>query len=81
METSIGAELYRMAGKDHPLTKYIIEIDRNISDDSVLRSIAERIGIYVPDNENAIYVLYDELKKRLIEKSITLEKINSMEYI
>lgn len=54
--------------KDHPLEKYILAIDNYLDDDIVLRSIADRIGISVPDREYAVYVLYDGLEKYLLEE-------------
>lgn len=81
MELSpIGQELYDLAGGNHPLEKYIIAIDLNMEDDSALRSIGERIGIYIPDRENSIYYLYSLLKEYLLNEtnSERTEKVINM---
>ena len=51
--------------EDHPLNEYILLIDEHISDDSLLRAIGRRIGIYIPENEYASYILYENIKDYL----------------
>jgi hypothetical protein len=67
--SAIGQELYNLTNKNekHPLTKYIIAIDENWDDDSLLRAIGERIGIYIDEDEYAPYILYFVLKNYLIQ--------------
>ena len=43
----------------HPLEQYIIQIDKNIGNESVLRSIGERLGLYIPLDKPAYESIYD----------------------
>lgn len=52
-------------GDEHPLEKYIMAVEEHLDNDSILRSIGERIGIYVPDEEEASTYLYSALYKYL----------------
>jgi len=62
----IGNELYKLLkGDNHPLERYILAIDSNFDDDSLLRVIAERIGIYIDDSEDASVTLFIKLKNYL----------------
>lgn len=55
--------------KNHPLERYIIAIDHNLDDDSLVRTIAERIGIYVSENEDVKVMLYLKLKEYLQQET------------
>ena len=44
--------------KDHPLEKYIIAIDHNLDDPSLLKVIGEKIGIDVYNDIDPAYSLY-----------------------
>jgi hypothetical protein len=70
--SQIGRDLYNLLYKEgkiisgtHPLESYIFAIDSNLDDDSLLRVIGERIGIYIDDSEDAAVSLYLKLKKYL----------------
>ena len=65
METEIGEELYSLSGDDHPLTKYIVQLDQHVGDDTVLRSIGDRIGMRIPETAYSVDYLYTNLKKLL----------------
>lgn len=54
--------------EDHVLRDYIYAIDDYLDDDTTLRSIAQRIGIYIPDDENALYILLDRLNDYLLNE-------------
>ena len=75
-----GKSLLSLIKKDHPLEKYIKAIDYNLENTTLLKSIAERIGIDVYNDEDPAYSLYlileDYLKN---EKSVeeTKRKINT----
>ena len=81
-----GKELYALlpgeTHNDHILANYIKAIDENLDDDSVLRAIGERIGIFIPDDEEAYYILYYSLKEYIpLEKDPKLtEKIINMTF-
>ena len=58
-----GKSLYDLIpNKEHVLIRYIYAIDENLDDDSILRSIAERMGIYVPEGQDANTYLYFAIK-------------------
>lgn len=81
--SNYGKDLYSLLkSPDHVLAKYIIAIDQNLDDESILRSIAERIGIYIPDDEEVRYILYDSIKDYLMfEKDPKLtDKIINMTF-
>ena len=62
-----GKELYKLLkSDDHVLATYIKAIDENLDDNSVLIYIADRIGIFVQDNENAFEILYFGLREYLL---------------
>lgn len=78
----VGQELLKsLRTDDHILEEYIYEIDENLDDNSTLRSIGERIGIYIPYEEYASEFLPltlndflqeekdSELSRRIIEMS------------
>jgi hypothetical protein len=71
METEIGQELYDLSEdirNDYPLTKYIIHLDQHVGDDTILRSIGDRIGMRIPETEYSINYLYTNLKKLLLKR-------------
>jgi hypothetical protein len=71
METEIGEELHQLAESiqtDYPLSKYIEHIDLHVGDDTVLRSLGDRIGMRIPETEYAINYLYINLKKLLLKR-------------
>ena len=78
-----GKELYKLLkSDDHILAAYIKAIDENLDDNSVLISIADRIGIFIQDNENAFEILYFGLKEYLLlekDPKVT-EKIVNMTF-
>lgn len=68
--SSVGQELYDLLylnrnNEIHPLEKYIIAIDNSLDNNNLLRSIGERIGIYIGPNEEASVELPLRLKKYL----------------
>lgn len=75
--SDLGKELYTLLYKEegkrekrekdfvHPLERYVFAIDANFDDDSLLRVIGERIGIYIRDDEDAAVTLFLKLKKYL----------------
>jgi hypothetical protein len=66
--------------KNHPLERYIVAIDSNLDDDGLLRTIAERIGIFIPDNEDTSVTLFLRLKEYLqqeIDVSRTRRLLNA----
>lgn len=73
MELSeIGKEIYNLLYKGkiseneiHPLEKYVIAIDNNLDNNNLLRSIGERVGIYIGENEDASVELPLRLKDYL----------------
>ena len=68
--SSYGKSLIKfIKEKNHPLERYIIAIDQNLDDDGLLRSIAERIGIYISDNEDISVTLYLKLKEYLQQET------------
>ena len=58
-------ELFDLLQKNDPLADYVEAFEDNLDNDSALRSIAGRIGIFIPDQEDALYLLYDQLKRYL----------------
>lgn len=59
----------------HPLEEYITAIDEHLSDNSVLRAIGERIGIYIPEEEDAAVYLIIKLQEYLKnEHNVNLTK-------
>jgi hypothetical protein len=71
--------------EDHPLANYLKAIDNYLDDDSLLRVIGERIGIYVPDGENAAVYLHFKLREYLekekdIRRTYKLMHISPTEY-
>ena len=68
--SSYGKSLIKLLKeRNHPLERYIIVIDQNLDDDGLLRSIAERIGIYILDNEDTSVILYLKLKEYLQQET------------
>ena len=68
--SSYGKSLMKLIKeRNHPLERYIIAIDSNLDDDGLLRSIAERIGIYISDNEDTSVALYLKLKEYLQQET------------
>lgn len=64
--SSYGKSLMKLIKvKNHPLERYIVAIDTNLDDDGLLRTIAERIGIFISDSEEASVTLYLKLKEYL----------------
>ncbi len=45
----------------HPLEQYIISFDKNMDNDSVIRLIGERIGIFIPNNAYAHDIFFEKL--------------------
>jgi len=50
-----------LEGLGHPLEPYIISFDNNMDNEAAIRSIAERIGIYIPPNKTAHDIFYEKL--------------------
>lgn len=78
-------ELYDLLQENDPLEDYINAFEDNLGDDSILRSLADRIGVWIPDREDALYVLYDQLKRYLesypdIRETQKLINISPTEY-
>jgi hypothetical protein len=73
--SKIGKELYALLkiGDKHPLERYVLAIDSNLDDDSLLRVIGERIGINIDDSDDAAVTLYLRLKDYL-EKETNIER-------
>ena len=79
MELSeLGEELLNIANKNinktsrevHPLARYIYALDMSWDDDSVVRSIGERIGVYVPEEErDAATTLFLKLREFLQQET------------
>ena len=68
--SSYGKSLIKLLKEgNHPLERYIVAIDSNLDDDGLLRSIAERIGIYISDNEDTSVALYVKLKEYLQQET------------
>ena len=66
LTTPMGKELYSLLKiRNHVLEDYIRAFDNYMDDDNVLRSISYRIGIFIPEEEPALYILYDRLKDYL----------------
>ena len=67
--SNIGKDLYNRLNKDsngyHPLEKYIHAIDQNLDNSNGLRSIRERIGIFVNEREDVPVIMYYKLKEYL----------------
>jgi len=66
--SSIGQDLLNSLNKHeingyHPLEKYIKAYDLNLDNSNVLRSIGERIGIFVSEAEDVPEGLYLKLKE------------------
>lgn len=90
--SQIGRDLYNLLYRNgkiisttHPLERYIFAIDSNLDDDSLLRVIGERIGIYIEDSEDAAVSLYLKLKNYLenetdVRKTETLINMSFQEY-
>lgn len=72
--SDLGKDLYNLlyreksSSKTHPLERYIFAIDENWDNDSALRSIAERIGIYIPPETDSAVYLYESLSDYLSKK-------------
>ena len=82
--SDIGKSLLQSLNKNnngyHPLEDYIYAIDYNLDSSNTLRSIGERIGIYVSDVENVqegLYIKLEEYLQREKDYRIT-EKIMNM---
>ena len=71
----IGESLYKLMrknlkkGERHPLESYVMAIDHSLDDDGLLRTIADRIGIYIGDQEDAAVTLYLRLKEYLEQET------------
>lgn len=85
MELSdVGKDLLSRLNKDendyHPLEKYIYAIDQNLDNSNGLRSIGERIGIFVHEEEDVPVILYFKLREYLEREqdSKQTEKIMNM---
>ena len=64
---------------DNVLYRYIQAYDYNQDDDSALRSIAERIGIFIPDGEYSPVYLFYQLESFIlgkVDKDLTREIVN-----
>jgi hypothetical protein len=85
MELSqVGQELYDLLYVDkgneiHPLEKYIFAIDNSLDNNNLLRSIGERIGIYIGENEEAAVELPLRLKMYLENEKNIQETERKME--
>ena len=67
--SATGQELYDLLNDDKSvLARYIQAFDQNQDDDSALRSIGERIGIYIPDGEYSPVYLFEKLKEYILSK-------------
>ena len=93
MLSLLGQELYDLLDKDcnaeirenHVLKNYIFIIDENWDNDSLLLSIATRIGIYIPEYEYAPVALFLILKEFLTietdpEKTRRIVEMNPTQY-
>ena len=61
--SKVGRDLLNsLSIPNHPLEKYIYAIEYNLDDNSALRSIGERIGIFIPEKEDAASYLPFQLK-------------------
>ena len=72
-------------GEKHPLESYVFAIDHSLDDDGLLRVIAERIGIYIANEEDAAVALYLKLKEYLetetdVEKTARLLNVSYEDY-
>lgn len=80
LTTTMGKDLYKLLKtSDHPLEKYILAFDTYLDDDNTLHSIADRIGIFIPENDYSVYILYDRLKDYLEKETdpeITRKLVN-----
>ena len=75
-------ELLKLLSKDDVLYEYILAIDNYMDDANVLVDIGQRIGIYIPPDEQPIFVLYYSLEEYInkhIDPKLT-EKIINMTY-
>lgn len=67
--SDVGKDLLSRLKKDendyHPLERYIYAIDQNLDSSNVLRSIGERIGIFVSEAEDVPEGLYFKLYEYL----------------
>jgi hypothetical protein len=63
----LGQNLYNALNGNNVLEDYVKAIDENWDNDSILRSIGERIGIYIPEGEDSAVYLYLTLLKYLGE--------------
>ena len=74
-----GKSLLSLINKNHPLEKYIIAIDLNLDNPSLLKVIGEKIGIDVYNDVDPAYSLYlileDYLKNEKSEEQ-TKKKID-----
>ncbi len=75
----IGETLFKLMrknlrkGEKHPLESYVVAIDHSLDDDGLLRTIADRIGIYIGEQDDAAVTLYLRLKEYL-EKETDVQK-------
>src|SRR5579883_1110988 len=63
----LGQNLYNALNGNNVLEDYVKAIDENWDNDSILRSIGERIGIYIPEGEDSAVYLFLTLLKYLGE--------------
>ena len=87
--SDVGQELYELLytsnkgikdNEIHPLEKYVIAIDNNLDNNNLLRSIGERIGIYIGENEDASVELPLKLKEYLLNEEDINETDKRIEY-
>ncbi len=75
----IGQNLYNLLKcSNHPLERYILAIDSNLENDSLLRTIGERIGIDLYYEEDANVGLYLKLKEYLENETSVLDTRNKI---
>jgi len=55
----------------HVLEKYILAYDHNISDDTKLRAIGYRMGLFIPEREIASEVLYLKIRDYILQNEKT----------
>jgi hypothetical protein len=85
----IGKELYDSLyvnsknikdNEAHPLEKYVVAIDSSLDNNNLLRSIGERIGIYIGENEDASVILPIKLKEYLENEKDIQETDKKIEF-
>ncbi len=66
---------------EHPLEKYILAYDSNMDNDSAIRSIGERIGIYIPDRQNSAEVFYIKLSDHILNHERIKRSVGDRTYL